>query len=125
MTSLSPARRDLVEHISAQSGSLPCSNRLAPYLLYSAALPGTSVPPPPAQNVHLSILPREPKLPSFGAMHACHGDRTLAGLAVIDGDDAPAVDAPRHLVLILASRDAGIAFDAAISVAEKFHPCHG
>src|SRR4029453_17919987 len=39
---------------------------------------------------------------SIGAVHTGHGDRALAGLAVIDGDDAPAVDAPRHLVLVLA-----------------------
>src|ERR1700731_2782943 len=37
-----------------------------------------------------------------GAMHARHRDRTFARLAVIDGDDAPAVDPPWHLVLVLA-----------------------
>src|SRR5882724_9370266 len=59
-----------------------------------------------------------------GAVHAGHGDRALAGLAVIDGDDTPAVDAPRHLVLVLAGGDAGVAFDAAVGVAEKLHPSH-
>src|SRR5262249_5164492 len=58
---------------------------------------------------------------SVGAVHARHRDRSLARLAVIDGDNAPAVDAPRHLVLVLAGGDAGIAFDATVGVAEKFH----
>src|SRR5436309_1141447 len=49
----------------------------------------------------------------------------LAGLAVIDGDDAAAVDAPRHLVLVFASGDAGVALDATIGVAEEFHTGHG
>ena len=53
-------------------------------------------------------------------MHAGHRDRALAGTAVIDGDDAPAVDAPRHLVLVLAGGDAGVALDAAVCVAEEF-----
>src|SRR5207245_10170113 len=53
-----------------------------------------------------------------------HRDRALTGLAVIDGDDAAPVDAPGHLVLVLASGHAGVAFDATVSVAEKFHPCH-
>src|SRR5437016_6435607 len=61
---------------------------------------------------------------SIGAVHACHGDRALAGLAVVDGDHAPAVDAPRHLVLVLAGGDAGVALHAAVSVAEKLHPRH-
>src|SRR5262245_44055707 len=60
-----------------------------------------------------------------GAVHARHGDRPFARLAVIDGDDAPAVDAPRHLVLVLAGGDAGVALDATVGVAEKFHSCHG
>jgi hypothetical protein len=59
-----------------------------------------------------------------GAMHAGHRDRALARLAVIDSDDTPPVDAPRHLVFVLAGGDAGIAFDATIGVAEKFHSCH-
>src|SRR3981189_2186339 len=60
----------------------------------------------------------------IGAVHAGHRDRTLSRLAVVDGDDAPAVDAPRHLVLVLAGGDAGVAFDAAVGVAEEFHPGH-
>src|SRR5207244_5065989 len=60
-----------------------------------------------------------------GAMHAGHRDRALARLAVVDGDDAPAVDAPGDLVLVLAGGDAGVALDAAIGVAEEFHPSHG
>src|SRR5207302_10849891 len=59
-----------------------------------------------------------------GAVHARHGHRALARFAGIDGDDAPAIDAPRHLVLVLARGDAGIALDAAIGVAKKFHPRH-
>src|SRR6476660_2037509 len=49
-----------------------------------------------------------------GAMHAGHGNRALPRLAVVDGDDPPAVDAPGHLVLILAGGDAGVAIDAAL-----------
>src|SRR5262249_31375368 len=52
-----------------------------------------------------------------GAVHAGHRDRALARLAVVDGDDAPPVDAPRHVVLVLARGDAGVAFDAAVGVA--------
>src|SRR5205085_12632791 len=59
-----------------------------------------------------------------GAVHAGHRDRTLAGLAVIDGDDTAPVDAPGHLVLVLTGGYAGVAFDATVSVAEKFHPSH-
>src|SRR5438309_1642460 len=53
-TSPSPARSALVEHISAQSGSLPSASRLRPYFLNSASL--MSFSGPPAQKVHLSIL---------------------------------------------------------------------
>src|SRR6185369_7719528 len=60
-----------------------------------------------------------------GAVHAGHGDRPFARLAVIERDDAPAVDAPRHLVLVLAGGDAGVALDATVGVAEEFHTCHG
>src|SRR3569832_2481616 len=51
----------LVEHISAQAGSLPSARRLRPYFSNSAFEPSASGPP--AQNVHLSILPRRPKAP--------------------------------------------------------------
>src|SRR5512139_2365587 len=47
------------------------------------------------------------------AVHAGHGNRPLTRLAVIERDDAPAVDAPGHLVFVLACRDAGVALDAA------------
>src|SRR5581483_11530412 len=47
-----------------------------------------------------------------GAVHAGHRDRALARLAVIERDDAPPVDAPGHLVLVLAGGDASVAFDA-------------
>src|SRR6478609_1290467 len=60
-----------------------------------------------------------------GAVHAGHGDRPLARLAVIESDDAPAVDAPGHFVFVLAGRDAGVALDAAVGVAEEFHSRHG
>src|SRR5499426_2362898 len=59
-----------------------------------------------------------------GAVHAGHGDRALARLAVVDGDDAPAVDTPRHFMLVLAGSDASVALDATVGVAEKFHPSH-
>src|SRR3546814_4676000 len=47
-----------------------------------------------------------------GAMHAGHGDRALADLAVVDCDDTAAIDAPRHVMLVLACGDAGVALDA-------------
>ena len=58
-------------------------------------------------------------------MHAGHGDRSLSGFAVIKSDDAPAVDAPGDLVLVLAGGDASVAFDATVGVAEEFHSRHG
>ena len=60
-----------------------------------------------------------------GAVHAGHGDRAFARPAVIDGDDAAPVDAPGHVVLVLAGGDAGVALDAAVRVAEEFHASHG
>src|SRR5690606_8746190 len=60
----------------------------------------------------------------IGAVHAGHGYRTLARLAVIQRDDAAAVDAPGHVMLVLAGGDAGVAFDAAIGVAKEFHTGH-
>ncbi len=57
-------------------------------------------------------------------MQATEMDRALAGLAVIDGDDAAAVDAPRNLVLVLAGRHAGVAFDATVGVAKEFDAGH-
>src|SRR5262245_20713934 len=59
-----------------------------------------------------------------GAVHAGHGDRALARLAVVDGDDPPPVDPPRHFVLVLAGGDASVALDATVGVAEKLHPSH-
>src|SRR3546814_6759994 len=55
----SPPSNALVEHISAQSGSLPSARRLRPYFWNSAFEWSSSGPP--AQKVHLSILPRLPK----------------------------------------------------------------
>src|SRR5829696_9048747 len=59
-----------------------------------------------------------------GAVHAGHRDRALAGLAVVQRHDAAPVDAPGHVVLVLAGGDAGVAFDAAVGVAEEFHAGH-
>ena len=59
-----------------------------------------------------------------GAVHARHRHRALARFAIIDGDDAAAIDAPGHLVLILAGGDAGVAVDTAVRVAKEFHACH-
>src|SRR6202008_4261940 len=58
------------------------------------------------------------------AVHASHRDRALARLAIIYGDDAPAVDSPRHFVLVLAGGNAGVAVDATIGIAKKFHARH-
>src|ERR1019366_251391 len=71
MTSPSPPSSALVEQTSAHSGSLPSANRLRPYLAFSASLPCTSGPP--AQKVHLSILPRRPKAPLLGNWGAPNG----------------------------------------------------
>jgi hypothetical protein len=60
----------------------------------------------------------------IGTMHAGHRYRVLAGLAVVDGDDAAAIDAPGHLVLVLAGGDAGVAVDAPVRIAKEFHAHH-
>jgi hypothetical protein len=59
------------------------------------------------------------------AVHAGHGYGAFARLSVIQRDDAAAVYAPGNLVLVLARGDAGVAFDATIGVAKKFHARHG
>src|SRR5207302_7504124 len=59
------------------------------------------------------------------AMHAGDRDRALAGLAVIECHHPAAIDPPRHLVLVLAGGDAGVALDAAFGVAQELHPRHG
>src|SRR6266404_809438 len=61
----------------------------------------------------------------IGAVHAGHGHRSLARHAVIDGDNAPAIEPPRHLVFVLARGRAGVALDATVGVAEELHPGHG
>src|SRR6056297_4031486 len=58
------------------------------------------------------------------AMHTGDRDRPFTGLAILDGHDPAPVDTPRHLVLVLTGGDAGVAFDAALGVAEKFCSCH-
>jgi hypothetical protein len=58
------------------------------------------------------------------AVHARHRDRSFAGLAVVDRDDTPSIDAPRNFMLVLAGGDASIALDATVAVAEKFHAGH-
>src|ERR1051326_7497562 len=60
-----------------------------------------------------------------GTVHTSHRYRTLPRLAVIYGNDAPAVYAPRHFVLVLTGGNASVALDAAVGVAKKFHPGHG
>src|SRR5262249_15980870 len=60
-----------------------------------------------------------------GAVHARHRDRALTGLAVVDSDDAAAIDAPRHLVGVLACGRARVALDAAVRIAKEFHAGHG
>src|SRR5207245_765189 len=70
-TSPSPPSSALVEHISAQAGSLPSDRRLRPYFSYSASLPLAAGPP--AQKVRLSILPRKPKVPLVGHCGARKG----------------------------------------------------
>ena len=60
-----------MEHIYAQSGSLPSEIRLRPYFSYSAS--ELSAVGPPAQKVHLSILPRTPKADCCGYCGAPNG----------------------------------------------------
>ena len=55
-------------------------------------------------------------------VHAGHGDRPFAGLAIIDGHHPAAVDAPGHLMLVLASRHTGIALNATLSVTKELSP---
>jgi len=47
-------------------------------------------------------------------VHAGNGEGAFSGLAVIDGDYPPPVDAP----------DAGVALDTAFHVAQEFHLGH-
>src|SRR3546814_5213726 len=74
ITSPSPASSAFVEHISAQSGSLPSARRLRPYFWNSTSLLSSSGPP--LQKVHLSILPRLPKFPAWGYCGAPNGQRS-------------------------------------------------
>src|ERR1700749_5162513 len=90
MTSPSPASSALVEHISAHSGSLPSASRLAPYFSYSSLEPSASGPP--AQKVHLSILPREPKLPTFGILRPAE----RAGVEAVATADAEVLGVQHH-----------------------------
>src|SRR5215831_4805331 len=57
-------------------------------------------------------------------VHAGHRNRPFAGFAVLERHDAAPIDAPRHFVLILAGSNAGVAFDAPVGIAKKFHPGH-
>src|SRR5262249_33232746 len=50
------------------------------------------------------------------AVHAGDRHRALAGDAVVDGNHAAAVHAPRDLVLLLAGGDAAVTLDAALGV---------
>src|SRR5689334_8512728 len=58
-------------------------------------------------------------------MHASDRYRPLAGNAVVQRHDAAAIDAPWNLVLLLASGDATVAFDATLGIAQEFHSGHG
>src|ERR1700716_3529673 len=57
-------------------------------------------------------------------VHTGHRHRALAGLAVVDGDDAAAIDAPRHFMFVLAGRHAGVALDATVGITQKFDASH-
>src|SRR3981081_306987 len=50
--------------------------------------------------------------------------RAFTGPAVVQRDYATPVDAPRHVMLVLACGDTSVAFDAAIGVAQEFHASH-
>ena len=58
-------------------------------------------------------------------MQATEIDFSAPDHAVVDGHDAAAVHAPRHLVLVLAGGDAAVALDAALGIAQEFHSRHG
>src|ERR1700722_2561264 len=58
------------------------------------------------------------------AVHASHGDRALARLAIVDGDDTAAVESPGDFILILAGGYAGVAIDTTIGVTQKLHSRH-
>ncbi len=62
---------DLGDDINSGDCETASSCKNAPYFLNSAA--ELSVSGPPAQKVHLSILPREPKLPDCGNCGAPNG----------------------------------------------------
>jgi acyl-CoA reductase-like NAD-dependent aldehyde dehydrogenase len=56
---------------------------------------------------------------SVQCMQAIETERS-PGLPIIDRDDTAAVDPPRHLVLVLAGSDAGIAVDASVASQRNF-----
>jgi len=66
------------------------------------------------QTMQMMIGSFEKRIPSIGVVGA------IAITAIVDSDDTPAVDAPRHLVLVLACGDAGVALDATICVTKEF-----
>src|ERR1041384_1707078 len=92
ITSPSPPSSALVEHISAQAGSLPSDRRLRPYFWNSTSLRSGSGPP--AQNVHLSILPRRPKAPACGNWGA-----QGAGIEAVAAADAEILVVQHHAVV--------------------------
>src|ERR1700723_623740 len=59
-----------------------------------------------------------------GAMHAGHRDRALPRQTVIKRHHPAPIDAPGHLILVLARGDARVAVDAAVGVAKKLHSRH-
>src|SRR5262249_3258768 len=61
----------------------------------------------------------------IGAVHAGDRDGFLPRNAVVQRHDAPAVHAPRHLVLVLARRHASVALDATLGITQEFHSRHG
>jgi len=59
-----------------------------------------------------------------GTVHTRNRDRAFARLTVVNRNDATPVDAPGNLVLVFTRGDAGVAFDAALRVAQESHSSH-
>src|SRR3546814_17854011 len=78
----------------------------------------------PSPTLFRSIDRADRRAWRISAVHAGHRDGALARLAVVEGDDPAPMNAPGNVVLVLAGRRAGIAFDAALGVAEEFHSSH-
>jgi hypothetical protein len=58
------------------------------------------------------------------AVHTGHRDGALTRFAIIEGNHTTAIHAPRDVVFLFTGGHAAIAFNATLSITEKFHSGH-